>query len=273
MNRILFVFLLVLLFTFCVLRFSTAFAQTTSPGQQSNTTQQVNGAATLGVAQMVIVKDPNIKDGSILSSTDKGAVLSTTPYDSQVIGVVSRDAGIILTSDVGGTVPVISNGTVYVLVSTQQGPIKKQDVLATSTIPGVAASAVKSGYVLGYALEDYTEKDPKKIGKIAVNLSLHYYNSKSTFFGTLTDIFKIAILPTKDSPAPIFKYIVAAVVVLGSFALGFVSFGRTAAKGVEALGRNPSASATIHLGIIFNVSIVVIIILAGLTVAFLILRL
>src|SRR5260221_14134276 len=57
-------------------------------------TQGVEGAATLGVATMVSVKDPNVKDGSILSSTDKGAVLSTTPYDSQVIGVVSRDAGI-----------------------------------------------------------------------------------------------------------------------------------------------------------------------------------
>lgn len=248
-------------------------AQTTPQGS-TGTSQAVDGAATLGVAMMVTVKDLNIKDGSILSSTDKGAVLSATPYDSQVIGVVSRDAGIILSSPDGGNdVPVISNGTVYVLVSTQQGPIKKQDVIATSTIPGVGVSAAKSGYVLGYALEDYTNPDPKKIGKIAVNLSLHYYNSKSTFFGTLTDIFKIAILPTKDSPAPIFKYIVAATVVLGSFALGFVSFGRTAAKGVEALGRNPSASAVIHLGIILNVGIVITIILVGLTVAFLILRL
>ena len=275
--RIKFLLFFVVCILFLEISIPYTFAQTTTntpaPANTGGTSQGVEGAATLGVAQMVTVKDANIKDGSVLSSTDKGAVLSTNPYDSQVIGVVSRDAGIILSSGSGNSVPVIANGTVYVLVSTQQGPIKKQDVLATSTIPGVAVSAVKSGYVLGYALEDYTERDPKKIGKIAVNLSLHYYNSKSTFFGTLTDIFKLAILPTKDSPAPIFKYIVAAVVVLGSFALGFVSFGRTAAKGVEALGRNPSASATIHLGIIFNVGIVIMIILVGLTVAFLILRL
>jgi F0F1-type ATP synthase membrane subunit c/vacuolar-type H+-ATPase subunit K len=86
-------------------------------------------------------------------------------------------------------------------------------------------------------------------------------------------LIKLAVLPTKDSPSPIFKYIVAAFVVLGSFVLGFLSFGRTAAKGVEALGRNPSASKIIHLGIIFNVGIVVVIVLAGLTVAFMILRL
>ena len=65
----------------------------------------------------------------------------------------------------------------------------------------------------------------------------------------------------------------AAAVVLASFILAFMTFGRTAAKGVEALGRNPSASRIIHLGIIFNVSIVIVIVLAGLTVAFLILKL
>ena len=246
---------------------STSFVFAQSNGQ-------VEGTATLGVAHMVSVKDINIKDGSILTSSPKGAVLATVPYDSLVLGIVSRDAGIILSStDDKNSVPVIADGIVYVLVSTQQGSIKKQDLLTTSTIPGVAVKSTKSGYVLGYALEDYSSNDPKKIGKIAVNLSLHYYNSRPTLAGTLTDILKIALLPTDTSPAPIFKYIVAALVVLGSFALGFVSFGRTAAKGVEALGRNPSASATIHLGIIFNVGIVIAIILAGLAVAFFILRL
>ncbi len=52
-----------------------------------------------------------------------------------------------------------------------------------------------------------------------------------------------------------------------------MTFGRTAAKGVEAMGRNPSASKIISLGIIFNVGIVVVIVLAGLSVAFMILRL
>src|SRR5206468_32529 len=140
-------------------------------------------------------------------------------------------------------------------------------------MPGVAVKAVKSGYVLGNALEDDSNPDPKKIDKIAVELNLHYFNNKPTFPGSLTDIFKLALLPTKDSPNAIFKYIVAAIVVLGSFVLAFLTFSRTAAKGVEALGRNPAASKIIHLGIIFNVAIVIVIVLAGMTVAFLILRL
>lgn len=245
---------------------SPSFAQT------DNTATDVVGG--IGVARMIDILQSNVKDGSILSATQKGAVLSNTPYDPQVLGVVARDAGMILSANVGkNSVPVISDGTVYVLVSTQQGTIKKGDLITTSTIPGVGVKATQTGYVLGNAMDAYSNSDPKRIGKIAVNLSLHYFNSRPTLLGTLTDILKIAVLPSSNSPSAIFKYIVAALVVLGSFTLGFFTFARTAAKGVEALGRNPSASAVIHLGIIFNVAIVVAIILSGLTVAFFILRL
>jgi|SRR6185369_591440 len=233
-----------------------------------------NALGTLGVARMIVVKDKNIKDGSLVSNTDKGTFLSTVSYDPQVIGVVSRDAAMLIDDiDSNKGVPVIATGTVYVLVSSKEGRIKKGDLLATSTIPGVAVKAVKSGFVVGTALEDAENTDPKQIEKLAVDVDLHYFNSKPIFPGSLSDIFKIAFLPTKDSPTAIFKYIVAALVVLASIILGFMSFGRTAAKGIEALGRNPAASRIIHLGIIFNITIVVVIILAGLTVAFLILRL
>lgn len=248
-----------------------SFAQT--PPTQNNVNLQ-DGVGSLGVARMVSIGEKDVKDGSLISSSLEGVKLSTIPYDAQILGVVARDAGIIIaSSEEKDALPVISSGSVYVLVSSKNGSIKKGDIITSSTIPGVAVKAVKSGYVLGYAKEDYNDSDPNKAGKIAVDLSLHYFNSRSTLVGTLTDIFKIALLPTKDSPNAIFKYIVAALVVLGSFLLGFLTFGRTAAKGVEALGRNPAASKTIHLGIILNVSVVIIIILAGITVAFFILRL
>lgn len=245
-----------------------SFAQTTDPSTASQ------DSATLGVARMVETKEKNVQDGSILSASKQGAALSTLAYDPQVIGVVSRDAAIILnTTGTTKGVPVIPNGTVYILVSSRDGNIKKGDLLTTSTIPGVAVKAVRDGYVLGSALEDYSNSNKKQIDKIAVDLNLHYFNSKPTILGTLSDIFKVALLPTKDSPTPIYKYLAAAGVVIASFVLAFMTFGRTAAKGVEALGRNPAASKIIHLGIIFNVSIVGLIVLVGLVVAFLILRL
>jgi F0F1-type ATP synthase membrane subunit c/vacuolar-type H+-ATPase subunit K len=236
--------------------------------------QSVQGAATLGVAQIIQTKDKNVQDGAVLSAGEKGAILTNVPYDSQVVGVVSRDAAVLLNTSQGSNlVPVISNGEVYILVSTKDGVIKKGDLLTSSTMPGIAVKAVNAGYVLGTAMEDYTNPNPKKTDKIAVNLNLHYFNSKPLFPGSLSDILKFVLLPTNEGPSAIFKYVISAIVVLGSFVLSFLSFGRTAAKGVEALGRNPAASKIIHLGIIFNVTIVFVIILAGMTVAFLILRL
>jgi hypothetical protein len=242
---------------------------------QSADNNGVGEDATLGVARIVETLEKDVKNGSILSSSEKdGPVLSNVAYDPQVIGVVSQDAAIVVNSTGSKNgVPIISVGSVYVQVSSKDGPIKKGDLITTSTIPGVGAKALKAGYVLGTALEDYSNTDPQAIGLIALNLDLHYFNSKPTFAGTLSDMFKIALLPTKESPSPIFKYLVAALVALGSFVLGFLSFGRTAAKGVEALGRNPAASKIIHLGIIFNVVIVVAIVAAGLTVSFFIIRL
>lgn len=244
-----------------------------SSATQSLAQRAVQGLGTLGVAQVVEVKEKNVKDGSVISSAQDGtgAVLTTTAYDPQVVGIVARDAAILLETDSKG-VPVISTGRVYILVSAKNGIIKKGDLLTSSTIAGVAVKADKDGYVLGTALEN-ADPDPKRIDKIAADLNLHYFNSKPTFPGSLSDILKLVLLPTKDAPSPIFKYIVAAGVVIASIILGFMSFGRTAAKGVEALGRNPSASKIIHLGIIFNIVIVVVIIAAGLTIGFLILRL
>jgi F0F1-type ATP synthase membrane subunit c/vacuolar-type H+-ATPase subunit K len=250
---------------------STTFAQS----EGNNLRKEIFGSeASLGVARAIEMKNKDVKDGSVVSTSNEGAILSSTPYDSQVLGVVARDSAIVISStEIKDGIPIISSGQVYILISSKGGSIKKGDLLTTSTMPGVAVKAQQSGYVLGSALEDYDNSDPEKVEKIAADLNLHYFNSKPTFPGSLTDIFKIALLTIKEGPSPWFKYLIAALVVLASFTFGFLTFGRTAAKGIEALGRNPAARFVIHLGIIFNVSIVIVIILTGLTVAFLILRL
>jgi F0F1-type ATP synthase membrane subunit c/vacuolar-type H+-ATPase subunit K len=264
--------IIIYLFLFLAISVVRISAQTPAPG--TDPFSKADGAATLGVARVIEILDKDPKDGAIISAGDKGAVLSSTPYDSQVLGVVARDAAIIMTnSNTPGGVPVISNGAVYVLVSSKQGNLKKGDMVATSSMPGVGVKAVDSGYIIGNVLEDYSSTDTNAVGKIAIDLDLHYYNAKPTMPGSLSDILKIVFFPTKQGPSPFFKYIVAALIVLGSFILGFMTFGRAAAKGIEALGRNPAAKSIIQLGIIFNVVIVVAIVAAGLTVAFLILRL
>jgi F0F1-type ATP synthase membrane subunit c/vacuolar-type H+-ATPase subunit K len=265
---------IILPFLFAIALFAFAINNNVSAQTQNSSFSITGNEASLGVARVIEFENKDVLDGHVISASEDGPKLSDIPYDSHVIGVVARDSAILISStEIIDGIPVMSLGQVYILVSTKDGPIKRGDLLTTSTIPGVAVKAVRSGYVLGSALEDYDNQDPDRVEKIAADLNLHYFNAKPTFPGSLTDIFKLALLTTKDGPSALFKYIVAAFVVLGSFVLGFLTFGRTAAKGIEALGRNPAAKGIIHLGIIFNISIVIVIVLAGLIVAFLILRL
>lgn len=250
-----------------------AQAQPSPAAPASNTSTADSSNLSLSVSRSVQISDKNVKDGSIVSSSQKGPALSIIPYDSQVMGVVSSNAAIVLNTSSDAGFPIVSEGPVFVLVSTKGGVIKKGDLITTSATPGVGVKATQSGYVLGAALADYTTSDPNKVDKIQVDLNLHYFNSKSTFPGSLTDILKLALITTKEGPSAFFKYLVAGLVAIGSIVLGFLSFARTAAKGVEALGRNPAASRIIHMGIIFNIAITVIIALVGLGVSFLILRL
>jgi hypothetical protein len=240
----------------------------------AQTAPSPSGKVTLGVSRTVNIEDPNAQEGSIVSASDHGAILSDLPYDSQVMGVISNNAAIVLTENPSiNSKAIVSDGIASVLVSSKTGAIKSGDLITTSTIPGVGEKALQSGYVLGTALEDYTSSDPTKSGKIRVDLNLHYFNSKPVFPGSLTDILKLALLSTKEGPNAFFKYFLAGAVSIASIVLGFMSFARTAAKGVEALGRNPAASRIIHLGIILNISITVVIVSAGLFIGFLILRL
>src|SRR5258708_17596355 len=139
-------FKLVCLFFFSILFFTLsslnyALAATTQDPQAG-----VEGTASMGLAKVVETNLTDIKGGSIvsLSQLGKGAVLSITPYDPQIMGVVSRDAAILIDTTNGKNgIPVISDGIVYMLVSTQQGNIQHGDLLTSSTIPGVAIKATK----------------------------------------------------------------------------------------------------------------------------------
>lgn len=247
--------------------FAVLFAQAQAASEGAQT-------SSLGIAQFVEIADKSAKDGDIISSSSSGNILSKTPYDPLVIGVVSSNPAVAFNLQPSeGTLPVVNSGTTYVNVSNESGQIKKGDLITTSQTPGVGQKATRSGYVLGSALEDLNTSDPKQVGQIAASLNLHYFNSKTTVTNQLTDVLKLSALAVTESPSAVFKYVIAAVVVLAGFILGFLSFGRTAAQGLEALGRNPSASRTIHFGIFLNVAITVAIIATGIAIAYLILRL
>ncbi len=228
------------------------------------------GATSLSFSSYLPIVDKNVQDGQIIISTPKGNVLSRTEYDPNIYGVVSNSSAIVFSGgNESGSYPIVTTGKTGVEVTAADGPIKAGDFITTSSIPGVGMKAVKSGYVLGTAMEGYSGKG---IGKIQVALNIHYATLNVNIANNLLDVFKLSSLATYEQPLTVFKYFVAALIIFASFFFGFFVFGRVASKGVEALGRNPLASKMIQLGIIINVAITVAVILAGLGLAVVILR-
>lgn len=244
------------------------------------------------------IPDKEAVDGDIVSSTpDKGLQRSSYPYDLRTFGVVQTTPLMVYKSvDDQGLQPVSRAGTATVNVISLNGPINAGDYITTSEIPGKGQKATSSGYVIGIALtplgaNDGTEINyqrkvtdskqslpPEKIrtGKITVALKIEYAELTTARTALrLLDSFNASLFTNIQNPdqfVKIFRYITAIVVVLISFAIGFLTFSRSIPKGIEAIGRNPLAQKSIMFSIIMNIVFTVITALAGIGAAIIILR-
>lgn len=224
-----------------------------------------------GIALPVVLTEKNVKDGSIIAGGSNGYGLSTYAYDPSIYGVVANNPAISLRDITGKSTPVISFGKTLVRVSSINGEIKKNDLITSSSIPGVGQKAEINGFILGLALENYSNENPNAIGQIFVSVDPHYNASFIAVRQNLLQNLKNATGAPLLSPLTTLRYIIAALVVITSFILGFIYFGRIARTGVEALGRNPLAARMIQLGIILNVLLTAGIVLMGVGIAYLIL--
>jgi len=108
-------------------------------------------------------------DGSSPDSLTKKS--DGTPYSSKLMGIISTDPGFISgggeAESVHGEkdVMVTLAGRVPTKVSLENGPIEPGDFLTSSSTPGVAMKATKSGLIVGKALESFNASG---IGKIIV---------------------------------------------------------------------------------------------------------
>ncbi|OGH24464.1 MAG: hypothetical protein A3B47_01585 [Candidatus Levybacteria bacterium RIFCSPLOWO2_01_FULL_39_24] len=226
----------------------------------------------VGTAISIPIIDNDVADGSIIASTPKGYGLTATAYDSNMYGIYTQSPSIFLqnTSD-PQTKPVTTMGKANVLVSSINGDIKKNDFITTSTIAGIGQKATRNGMVLGTALEDYSNSNQKATGKILVAVAPHFNASFVDAKTNILEILRNASDPSTLTQATSLRYVLAVGIVLISFTIGFVYFGRVTTRGVEALGRNPLASRTIQLNLALNLAFMIVIILVGLGIGYLIL--
>ncbi len=225
-----------------------------------------------GIAVSVEIQDSDAKDGSIIVASPDGYGMTNMAYNPNIYGVLTDTPSIQFSdSSITNTRPVVTLGKAFVLVSTINGDIKKNDYITTSTIAGVGQKADKNGRVLGIALEDYSNSDPQAFEKIQVAVNPNFNTSLGNARTNLIETIKTATEFSPLSQLTSLRYILASAIVLISFAIGFIYFGRIARSGVEALGRNPLAGRIIQLNIVFNLVLMVLIIIVGLALAYLIL--
>ena len=226
-----------------------------------------------GLAISIVIPEKNIKEGSIITYTPKGYKVSSKEYDPEVYGIITNRAAISIDkADSVSSYLVSSNGVVYVRVTTINGPIKKNDWITTSSIAGVGMKAIRAGYVIGSAQENYSASNPKAEKLIPVSISFRHVAPRNVLNSNLLDIFNLSALATYEQPLTVFKYLIASFLVILSFVAGFLVFGRVAGLGVQSIGRNPLASRKIEAGIVINSFITIAVIAAGLILALTIIR-
>ena len=222
-----------------------------------------------GMAQTVEISDKTAI-GSIIISGKSGYELARREYDTAIFGVVTATPGVAIEDiPIGKLKYVVFEDHSRVLVSNSNGNIQKNDFITSSKTPGVGMIATVNGFILGTALEPYTSNKP---GTILVNINPHYNSSFTTAVSrNIFEILRNARSSAALSPLEALRYLIAALVVIISFILGFSYFGRVAQKGVEAVGRNPLAGRFIELSVLLNVLLTALIIIVGLGIAYLIL--
>lgn len=246
------------------------------PGFSFAQTAPSNSQTSFGIANYYTISDKNAKDGEIVSFSPKGYFLSKTPYDPQMIGIITDHPAVSFEiANNAQKTPVLSTGTASILVSTINGNIKKNDPITSSPIPGIGMKATQTGYMLGSAMEDYSSKNKNAYKKITIslNIQLHSLAQNNSVSGKFGDVFSLSAIASTEDPVMVFRLVMAAIIIITSFVFSFFSFGRIATNGIEALGRNPLAARMIHLGIILNVVINVGIIIAGVFMAYLMVKL
>lgn len=224
-----------------------------------------------GVAISTAIKDADVPTGSIICSEQDGYTLCKTSYNAGMHGVANGVPALAVDTKQAGTFLVTTDGQARVRVTSVDGNIKIGDFITSSDIPGVGKLAVNNGYVLGIAQEDYSSDDTSAIGEITVSISIHPTVGASDSGTNLLNSFRQGLFSASISPLATLRYFLAAAMLIAGFVLGFIYFGRIAKAGVEAIGRNPLSSPTIMGGLILHIALTIVIIGAGVGIAYMIL--
>lgn len=151
-------------------------------------------ACNASIAQVYNTSD-SVVPGDVVSMTLGGinkVSKTQTRYDTNILGVVVEQPGITLDSgnvqintvNIDSSQPSVAfAGIAKIKISHMNGPILKGDYLVGSEIAGVAVKAVRPGYAVAQALEDY---DSEGIGDILATIKVGFVDPQN-LLGKLPD--------------------------------------------------------------------------------------
>lgn len=224
-----------------------------------------------GIARELPIAE-NVEAGDIICSTDSSFKKCSLEYQTTIYGVVVDTSVLEITgANLPGARKVVADGIATVKVKSVNGNIKKGNFITSSSTAGVGQLATRGGYVLGTALEDYENSDQNAIGRIQILINIHPATGMSKGTSNLLRYIREGLTIPIFEPLESLRYLLASIMVIISFALGLVYFGKSGRSGIEAIGRNPLARKTIQMTIFFNILLTIVIILSGLGIAYLIL--
>ncbi len=232
------------------------------------------------------IKDDKAEPGDILVSSPDGLKRAQLGFDNKMFGIIQDQPLIVYRTGEANAKPVVRSGVAIVNVTTLNGPIKYGDYITSSAITGKGQKASESGYILGVALAAFDGQGAPQVdgpvgkvasGKVQIAVRIEYAElTNPRFAGRLFGFIGNSFLENVRDPKQlgiIIRYIAAGLVILLSFTFGFLTFSRSVAKGVEAIGRNPLAKSTIQVSMMINIVLLVITAVVAIITSILIVRL
>lgn len=237
------------------------------------------------IASTYEIGDNEAVDGDILiSNGNKGLVRTNISYDSKIFGIIDEKPIVVFREATDSGKPMLRVGEAIVNVTDYNGEVKKGDYVTTSPVLGKGMRAGQSGYVVGIALEDAVYSNNRstvqgrsvKSGTVRVAIKIEYAEL-TTPRNTLRFLNELnaALFRNVQDPEKftlVIRYIIAGLIVVLAFGIGFYSITRSISKAIESIGRNPLAKSAILASVMLQVGATVAAAIATVIVIFIIIR-
>lgn len=225
-------------------------------------------SSTTAISQSYLTSSSSIIQGELVSlvTTGSNVVVPATPGNAVSLVGIAADKPVLELSNTGkSSIQVATSGSMTVLVSDANGPVKAGDKITASPIAGIGMRAIGSGEIVGTAqkslssittvTEEATGTNGQRltyhVGLLPIAINVVYYSAVSSS-GSVSAyvppfLQNLANSVVGKSVSPVRVLIATVALLLGFFAV-IVMLYAAIRSSVISLGRNPLAEDALRRG-------------------------